>query len=76
MKQPVVTADDFRRLKAMIRLARMARPKAYLNALERELRRATLVTPRRVPRRRVAHHSRPHSEANGRGSSLSARNRG
>ena len=58
MKYPVITADDFRRLKAMIRLAKTSRPKPHLNALERELRRATLVTPRRVPRGVVTMNSR------------------
>jgi regulator of nucleoside diphosphate kinase len=59
MKSPVITADDFRRLRAMIRAARRSpRKGGYLNALERELRRATLVTPRGVPRDTVTMNSR------------------
>jgi regulator of nucleoside diphosphate kinase len=59
MKHPLIPADDFRRLKAMIRHAAPSRPPAaHPDALERELRRATLVTPRRVPKDVVTMNSR------------------
>lgn len=46
----VINADDFRRLKVVIRKARHTRPRGtYVNALERELRRADLLLPPHVP---------------------------
>lgn len=46
----VISGDDFRRLRAMIRVGRQRRRRiGYLNALERELRRARIVPPADVP---------------------------
>lgn len=55
----VITAADYQRLKDLIRAARTAwRYGAYVNALERELRRARIVPPERVPGDAVTMNSR------------------
>ncbi|MGE5611697.1 MAG: nucleoside diphosphate kinase regulator [Bacillota bacterium] len=55
----VITAADFQRLKDLIRTARCVWPYgAYVNALERELRRARIVPPDHVPEDAVTMNSR------------------
>jgi regulator of nucleoside diphosphate kinase len=59
MTRSIISTDDFRRLKVMLRTARMSgRRGAYVNALERELRRADLVEPVAVPADVVTMNSR------------------
>ena len=55
----LITADDFRRLKVMIRAARQIwRHGTYVNALERELRRANIIPSSEVPGDLVTMNSR------------------
>lgn len=57
--QVVITAADFQRLKELIRTARRSWSyRAYVNALERELRRARIVPPDHAPEDAVTMNSR------------------